>query len=108
MPNYNCDKFESQVPPPYKIEEIVFFRDETKNVADFLNQVKNPYLMYYNDSLSPVSVTVKSNTPFALPQYSVEARAGQKDTLQIFNFSEDKSKYLDELKYGVANMGGGN
>ncbi len=95
----------NQIPCSWQTqEELVYFWDEKKTVRDFLQKVDHPYLMMYNAESTPTQVQIQSRDPFTLPNYSVEARSGYKNTLQIFKFSEDKSKYYDLLKYGVSNI----
>ena len=86
-------------------EEIPYFYDETRWVSDFLadSTIANPYLMIYNSENTSQDVHITASTPFALPQMTIEATAQKWDSLQIFRFTEDKSKYYDALKYGVYN-----
>lgn len=61
--------------------------------------------MIFNDTLSPQNIRIKSDpsTPFALPTLSIRAEAQKNDSVQVFQFTEDKSRYYDALKYGVYN-----
>lgn len=59
--------------------------------------------MIFNDSPSAQSIEITSTTPFSLPTVSVTAQARKNDSVQVFRFTEDKSRYYDALKYGVYN-----
>jgi len=118
----SCNDTNYTSAPEDKREMLQYFYDTSGKVWDFLAmdgtrqfgggsnnndqlkfQTDEAYLMIYNSASSTGTITVKGDTPFALPQYSIEASAKNGDALQIFRFSEDKSRYYDALKYGVYN-----
>ena len=84
-------------------EEIQYFYDESKNVADFLGGTTDAYLMIYNNSSTPQVIKIISDTEFSLPTLSVQSESRKNDSVQVFQFTEDKSRYYDALKYGVYN-----
>lgn len=84
-------------------EEIDYFYDESSSVAQFVETYTDPYLMVFNDSLNPQVINITSNTPFSLPTISIRAEAQKNDSVQVFELTEDKSRYYDALKYGVYN-----
>lgn len=84
-------------------EELQYFYDEEVMVSEFLENNTDSYLMVFNDSWVPQNIGVTSSTPFALPTLSVRASAQKNDSTQVFEFTEDKSRYYDALKYGVYN-----
>ncbi len=84
-------------------EELQYFYDEEVGVPDFLTNTTDPYLMVFNDQSTTQSIRIASRTPFALPTLSVRAEAHKNDSTQVFQFTEDKSRYYDALKYGVYN-----
>ena len=59
--------------------------------------------MVFNDQSNSQTIHITSLTPFALPTLSVRAEAHKNDSTQVFQFTEDKSRYYDALKYGVYN-----
>lgn len=87
-------------------EALDYFYDTDMWVADFLarTNITDPYLMIYNPSSSQ-DIRIKSHvdTPFALPQITLEATAQKNDSLQVYRFQEDKSRYFETLKYGIYN-----
>ena len=60
--------------------------------------------MVFNDRTSTQDIKITSASPFALPTLSVRAEAHKNDSTQVFQFTEDKSRYYDALKYGVYNI----
>jgi hypothetical protein len=103
-------------------ESLEYFYDLSGKVSDFLAgngtiifnpsdtpliqikpNVSSPYLMIYNSTSSPQSISISSTTPFTLPNLMVEASAEKNKSLQVFRFIEDKSRYYDALKYGAYN-----
>ncbi len=90
-------------------ESLQYFYDTVGSVSDFLWWVGNfagititdPYILIFNgwDTLGEVSVT--STTPYALPTLEVRAESRKWNSLKSVQFSEDKSRYYDALKYGV-------
>jgi hypothetical protein len=84
-------------------EELQYFYDESIKVTDFIANHTDPYLMVFNDTASTQDIRITSSTPFALPTLSIRAEAQKNDSVQVFEFTEDKSRYYDALKYGVYN-----
>lgn len=103
-------------------EEILYSYDNTWSVLDFLRSdgtiafgtspnivymtIIDPYFILYNPNtpiLPPISVRIQSTSPFSLPTFTLRATASKWESSQIFQFTQDKSKYYDALKYGVYN-----
>jgi hypothetical protein len=87
-------------------EILEYFYDTPSAVWVFLmsTTISSPYLMVYNPSgTRTIRVQSSSTTPFALPEMTIEASAQKNKSLQIFRFTEDKSRYYDALKYGIYN-----
>ena len=60
--------------------------------------------MIYNDGLPrDIQISVDQTTPFTLPSIDIEASALKNGSLQVFKFTEDKTRYYDALKYGIYN-----
>jgi hypothetical protein len=70
-------------------------------VSGFITQNTDPYFMVFNDSGISENIRITSSTPFSLPTLSIRAEAQKNDSVQVFEFTEDKSRYYDALKYGV-------
>lgn len=87
-------------------EMLQYFFDRDVSVWDFLSDpsTRDPYLMIYNPT-SKKNITIHSDpaTPFTLPVMEIEATAIKNWNLQVFRFTEDKSRYYDALKYGIYN-----
>lgn len=87
-------------------EILEYYFDTASTVGEFLSRedINDPYLMLYNPNL-PKEVRIQSNpvTPFALPLISLESTAQKNDSLQVYRFEEDKSRYFETLKYGIYN-----
>lgn len=84
-------------------EEIQYFYDESKNIGDFLSETTDAYLMVYNNTPASQSIKIASESEFSLPTLSVQSESRKNDSVQVFRFTEDKSRYYDALKYGVYN-----
>lgn len=82
-------------------EELVYLYDRKMTIQEFLADTTEAYLMIYNNDTQPKNITIASNTPFALPTAHIEAFAKHGDALQVFSFTEDKSRYYDAIKYGA-------
>ncbi len=82
-------------------EEIVYSYDETKSIVDFLSSsnITDPYFIYYNSSTVSNILHFTSTSPFALPKLTLTSTATLGDSSQLFQFTEDKGKYYDALKY---------
>ena len=63
-------------------------------------EFKNFYLILKNNSTETKTAEIKSETPFALPQYKITATAQKWDAKQVFEFWEDKSEVYAFLNYG--------
>lgn len=84
-------------------EELQYFHDREVLVSDFITDKSDPYLMIFNDTLSTEDIHITSSTPFTLPRLAIRSEAQKNDSVQVFEFTEDKSRYYDALKYGVYN-----
>lgn len=74
-------------------------------VSDFLQNItyKDPYLLVFNNSSSVASFDIQSDSPFTLPVLKVLTEAKKGNSMQSVEFSEDKSKYYDAIRYGIYN-----
>lgn len=88
---------------PGVIEKIPYFADSTKKVSDFLENMQDTYFLLYNPSDTLLNIRVESFTPFSLPNPSIEARAMKNQSSQVFQFTDDRGRYYDALKYWVYN-----
>ena len=84
-------------------EELVFSFDKTMKINDFLSTYTDPYFIVFNPTLNPIDINLRSSTPFALPTVTFTTWSKKWDSSQVFQFTEDKSKYYDALKYGIFN-----
>jgi hypothetical protein len=88
-------------------EKLEYFWDKELKVSDYLldPDITDPYLMIYNSGASTRSIRITSDpaTPFSLPELTIEASAKKNQSLQVFRFKEDHSKYYEALKYGIYN-----
>ncbi|MDD2693349.1 MAG: hypothetical protein PHY14_00275 [Candidatus Gracilibacteria bacterium] len=89
----------------YGGDSIEYFYDSSVKVSDFLGNpvYKDPYLLIFNNSSTPSSFTIQSNNPFTLPVLKVLTEAKKGNSMQSVEFSEDKSKYYDAIRYGIYN-----
>ncbi len=109
-PDWSC-------PSWYNAEDITYFYDMTGSVDSFLTSdtspfwsnpqtsrkmdLKDPYLMVFNNSSSSVDLTISASTPFALPDITVTAESRKWNAMQSIRFYRDNSPYYDALKYGI-------
>lgn len=86
-------------------EEIVYSYDTVMRLADFLSDpnITDPYFIMYNGSSTWATIHITSTSSFTLPTLTLNATANIWDSSQIFQFTEDKWKYYDALKYGIYN-----
>ncbi|MCA9378685.1 hypothetical protein KC711_07610 [Candidatus Peregrinibacteria bacterium] len=88
-------------------QELEYFWEDTHTtIGDFIGDMTDAYVMIYNSdpATSPSrTINIMADSPFALPVYTLEAVSKKNDALQVYRFTEDKSKYLDALKYGIYN-----
>ena len=97
---------------PNIAESLPYFYDLTGSTADFLTgkpgskfagmNIKDPYILIFS-SWPDADITLKTNSPFTLPEMRITTEARKWDALQSIRFTEDKSRYYDALKYGVYN-----
>lgn len=89
----------------YGGESIEYFYDSPVKVSDFLQNItyKDPYLLVFNNSSSVASFDIQSDSPFTLPVLKVLTEAKKGNSMQSVEFSEDKSKYYDAIRYGIYN-----
>ena len=91
-------------------DTITYFYDLTWSTLQFLNSsgqfvittINNPYILIFS-SWANANITLKTDTPFTLPELKIITEARKGNALQSIRFSEDKSKYYDALKYGIYN-----
>ena len=93
--NTLCNGLEAEILP------YVF--DTDKTIASFLETVKEPYLIIYNKFTIDINVNITALTPYSLPTTTVTSKSQKWQSSQIFQFTEDKWKYYDALKYGIYN-----
>lgn len=60
-------------------------------------KIERPFLILRNDGNVKQDITIISETPFSLPQYTIKATAKRGDASQTFQFSENRSKYFEIL-----------
>lgn len=84
-------------------EELQYFYDNSISVGNFIRDNSDPYLMVFNNALTSQNIRVRATTPFSLPTLSIRSEAQKNNSVQVFEFTEDKSRYYDALKYGVYN-----
>ena len=109
--NLNSD---GSCPNPYNQaswgDTIPYLYDLTWSTLQFLNSsgkfttttIRDPYILIFS-SWGSANITLKTDTPFTLPELKVTTEARKGNALQSIRFTEDKSKYYDALKYGVYN-----
>lgn len=86
-------------------DEILYSYDETMKISDFLSTKIDPYYTLYNSTPWSKSITISWSSPFSLPTMVLTAKSKKWDSSQIFQFTEDKWKFYDALKYGIYNTG---
>ncbi len=88
-------------------EKLEYFWDKELKVSDYLwdSDITDPYLMIFNseNSSKDIRIATDPTTPFSLPELTIEASAKKNQSLQVFRFREDHSKYYEALKYGIYN-----
>lgn len=84
-------------------EEIVYSYDESTTVENFLSTKRDPYYILYNGSTTSLTLHFTTTSAFSLPTVTLTATATIGDSSQLFQFTEDKWKYYDALKYGIYN-----
>lgn len=72
-----------------------------QNIATFLGLHENSYLILSNISGDPVEYHISSSDGFALPVRSVIASSTVGKSKQNIEFSENRSRLFDMLKYSV-------
>jgi hypothetical protein len=93
-------------PSGYSAEVIEYLYDTTMSVGSFLSNpgIKDRYISIFHGWSSPLqNIRVKSDTPFSLPIYTLVTTGKIWNTSQSIQFSEDKSRLYDALKYGLYN-----
>jgi len=70
-------------------------------IADFLANHENNYLVLYSVSDTPVSYSIESPIGFSFPIRSVIASSTLGTSKQNIEFSENRSKLFDMLKYSL-------
>lgn len=76
-------------------------RFSTKDIGDFLNEYSSNYLIIYNNSKNPIKYNLQSNEGFSLPKLKVVTSAKIGNFKQNLEFSDDKNKYFEALKYSI-------
>lgn len=74
-----------------------------KKISDFLSEYGDNYLIVYNNSNKNLNYNIVSNEWFSLPKLEIIASAKIGNYKKNILFSENKSKYMDMLKYSVFN-----
>ncbi len=91
-------------------DSINYFYDLTGSTMEFLKNlgrfntmsINDPYILIFS-SWGSANITLKTDTPFTLPELKITTEARKGNALQSIRFTEDKSKYYDALKYGIYN-----
>lgn len=73
----------------------------TETINIFLTKYDNNYLILSNTSANPVTYSIVSPDTFALPVRSIIASSTVGKSKQNIEFSENRSKLFDILKYSV-------
>jgi hypothetical protein len=73
----------------------------TRNITSFLGTYENNYLILSNISNNPIDYHISSADGFALPIRSIIASSTVGKSKQNINFSENRSRLFDMLKYSV-------
>lgn len=75
----------------------------TESITDFLSSHENNYLILSNISSDPIEYHIASSDGFALPVRSIIASSTVGKSKQNIEFSENRSRLFDMLKYSVFN-----
>lgn len=78
-------------------------RLENKKISEFLSAYSDNYLIIYNNSKRGLNYNIVSNEWFSLPKLEIIASTKIGNYKKNIQFSENKSKYMDMLKYSVFN-----
>lgn len=76
---------------------------ENIKIEDFLNKYENNYLIIYNVSDNKLNYLIESNELFSLPKLKIIASSKILNYKKNLEFSENKGKYMDILKYSIIN-----
>lgn len=76
---------------------------ENIKIVDFITKYSDNYLILYNNSKNTLNYWLESNEWFSLPKLEIVASTKIWNYKKNLQFSENKSKYLDILKYSVFN-----
>ena len=89
----------------YGWDTLEYFYDSGSTIADFLANpnISDSYLLLFNGGAS-VDLTIQTDSPFTLPVMKVVTESKKWQSLQSIEFSEDKSKYYDAIRYGIYNQ----
>lgn len=74
-----------------------------ENIATFLTSHENNYLILSNTSGNPVEYHISSPEEFSLPVRSIATSGTVGKSKQNIDFSENRSRLFDMLKYSVFN-----
>jgi len=72
-----------------------------KNITAFLNSYENNYLILSNTSANPTEYRISSPNGFALPLRSIATSSTVGRSKQNIDFTENRSRLFDMLKYSV-------
>ena len=84
-------------------ETIDYSYDESETISHFLLTKQDPYFVLHNASSADIAIQLTSTKAFSLPTSVLTATAKKWESSQVFQFTEDKWKYYDALKYGIYN-----
>lgn len=76
---------------------------ENIKIEDFLKKYDDNYLIIYNTSRDELNYSLESNEFFSLPKLQIIASSKTGNYKKNLEFSENKSKYMDMLKYSIFN-----
>ncbi|MCK9272163.1 hypothetical protein M0P65_01320 [Candidatus Gracilibacteria bacterium] len=83
--------------------DAIDFTLTSLDIGTFLNTYENNYLIIYNHNLGDIDYNIQSSDGFALPRLEITSYSNIGDFKQNIQFTENKSKYFDILKYSLFN-----
>ncbi len=91
------------------LEENNYSFDKEMTVSDFLtsSNMTDRYISIFNNvdpaTSTPITLQIETTGKFALPLFELTTTGRVGKTAQSLEYSEDKSRYYDALKYGLYN-----
>lgn len=101
--NYDSGNMKSIDNDSLVLDDSKTIKLENIKIEDFLTRYENNYLIIYNVSQDWLSYSLESNELFSLPKLKITASSKILNYKKNLEFSENKSKYMDMLKYSIFN-----